>query len=126
MIPIPVSPAMLRLIGLGAAVAALTGLWGHGCHYGANRATAAAEAAHALVVAQAVAERDSAQRAYLAASGALEVAIAEARQIPAAPEPRTLIKEIVRHVPAGEDCRCPDFADDFRLRYNAASADRAP
>ena len=91
------STAQSALLGL-AVVGLLTGgSWLHGCQYGSSRATAAAEAQEAAE-------------------------LAEARALPEAPEPRTLIKEVVRHVPVGEACRCPDFADDFGVRWNTIAA----
>lgn len=107
-----------------AVVGVLTGTYLKGRSDGHAVGVERTEAAHRKAYETAVAETESWRLAYTAVSRTLETSLTEARQLPEKVEPKVLVKEVVREIPVGGECRCPGFADDFGVRWNAI-ADRA-
>lgn len=102
------------------SVALIGGYWWQ-ARYHYHRGEAAVEARYAAALAEAAARQESTHNAYLLVAGSLQAKVAAIRNLPPPPPPETLVKEVIREVPVGGECRCPGFADDFGSVWNAVS-----
>lgn len=82
----------------------------------------ACEASHTAALEAARAAQEKRDREYRRGLADREARIVELSRPHPAPEPRTLVREVIREIPG--PCRCDGISPDFRLRFNAAS-DRA-
>lgn len=115
------SGLVLRLLPYAAVAIALVGgfLWYGHTRYEAGEAAAWAEARESIDKANAEVRAKDAK--YRASTADLQAQLVDALNRPAeirtVIEPRTLVKEVTREGPT-----CPDFADDYWLRWNAIAA----